>query len=89
MHRISEQMRDNMKSKMGIHISHDYCKGCSLCVSFCPKKVLDVSQELTRMGVYPPFPRHPEKCTGCMICQNICPDFAIYVEEIKETAHPV
>ena len=55
----------------------NWCKGCDLCVEFCPGKVLEHGEE-GRVIV-----GHPEKCTGCHWCELHCPDFAIFVTDIE------
>jgi 2-oxoglutarate ferredoxin oxidoreductase subunit delta len=59
-----------------------WCKGCGICVAFCPRKVL----QLNPMGKS--FLAHPEKCTRCRLCEVLCPDFAITVSP-KPEAPPV
>lgn len=49
------------------------CKGCAICVEFCPTKVLGL-----RRGKVVVL--NPEKCTGCQLCDLRCPDFAITVD---------
>jgi 2-oxoglutarate ferredoxin oxidoreductase subunit delta len=61
--------------KTYFHIIRErYCKGCSICVSFCPRKVL-----VLKAGKV--FAERPELCIGCMMCELRCPDFAIEVRE--------
>ena len=50
-----------------------WCKGCQLCVQFCPVGVLALDSNDH------PFVAHPEKCTGCHWCDTHCPDLAIVV----------
>jgi 2-oxoglutarate ferredoxin oxidoreductase subunit delta len=70
-------------AKIFHHIVRErYCKGCGICVAFCPKKVLEL-----RSGKV--FAAHPELCIGCMLCELRCPDFAIEVREVgEEPAEP-
>ncbi len=53
-----------------------WCKGCGLCVEFCPMKVLALDEDAHPVVVA------PEKCTACHWCDTHCPDFAITVERI-------
>lgn len=55
-----------------IVIVKEWCKGCAICVEFCPKDVLVMN------GGYPEAV-HPEQCNRCQLCDARCPDFAIYV----------
>lgn len=53
------------------------CKGCGICVAFCPKQCL----KLDEMGkVY----QSDDSCISCGLCEMRCPDFAI--EVVKEGA---
>jgi 2-oxoglutarate ferredoxin oxidoreductase subunit delta len=65
--------------KAEIHLIKDQCKGCSYCIQFCPKKVLEESQEMNARGVHPPKIVDENKCVICGFCTAVCPDFAIYV----------
>lgn len=69
--------------KAEIRIIRDLCKGCNFCIDFCPRKVLEKSEELNKRGVYPPKAVDEEKCTLCGFCTAICPDFAIFAVEKK------
>ena len=66
-----------------VRILTEYCKGCELCVVVCPKGTLEMSDELTDLGVRPVRPKADAECTGCTLCYQVCPDAAI---EIWETA---
>jgi 2-oxoglutarate ferredoxin oxidoreductase subunit delta len=65
-------------------IRADRCKGCALCVEFCPTNALALSAEFTAKGYHPPEFIDPEACSGCDLCGMYCPDFAIYGYRIKE-----
>jgi len=67
--------------KAEIHILTDQCKGCGFCIQYCPKKVLEESQEINARGVYPPKVVDEDKCILCGFCMAVCPDFAIFVTE--------
>jgi 2-oxoglutarate ferredoxin oxidoreductase subunit delta len=53
-------------------INIDWCKGCGLCVAFCPRGTLALN--IGKVEV-----QYPENCIGCGLCQQICPDYAIYL----------
>lgn len=60
----------------------DYCKGCGLCVTVCPKKIISMSKsKLTKKGYHPAEITDQEKCIGCAMCATICPDIVIKVEK--------
>lgn len=71
---------DNIEPKRGIiHIIKDRCKGCGFCVEYCPKDVLELSDEFNIKGYHPPFVKNEDDCVYCQLCETICPEFAIFV----------
>ena len=56
-----------------IVINRDWCKGCGICVSFCPTKVLELDRADKSIVV------RPEDCICCRMCELRCPDLAIEV----------
>ncbi|HIE28158.1 TPA: ferredoxin [Candidatus Poribacteria bacterium] len=74
-------------SKAIIHIDETLCKGtegCKLCISFCPREVLGVSETLTARAVHPADVINEEDCTACQLCMLYCPDLAITVQNREE-----
>jgi 2-oxoglutarate ferredoxin oxidoreductase subunit delta len=66
-----------MKGKIIIH--HEKCKGCHLCMTFCPKGAIRISSNLNAKG-YPHAEFDPDKqCTGCATCALMCPEAIIEV----------
>lgn len=57
-----------------IEIKEEWCKGCAICVEFCPQHVLVMKDGVVRV-------RDADACTGCQLCEIRCPDFAIKVSE--------
>ena len=55
------------------------CKGCLLCASVCPKKIINLSERFNRQGYNTVEVTEMERCTGCASCATICPDCAIRV----------
>jgi len=51
-------------------IKKEWCKGCGICVAFCPKEALFLDEKGKAI-------KDKEKCTKCGICETFCPDFAI------------
>lgn len=62
-------------------IESDRCKGCSLCIGACPKKVLAIGTESNKSGYYTAVVVAPEKCIGCCLCAFMCPDCCITVDK--------
>lgn len=56
-----------------IEIIMEWCKGCGICIEFCPKKVLEINQQ----GKV--YVKNIEDCSGCRMCEYRCPDYAITV----------
>mgnify|MGYP006277641441 CR=1 FL=1 len=56
-----------------ITVNTGWCKGCEICVAFCPKDVLEMEGGKVKVA-------RPEHCIKCMLCELRCPDFAITVE---------
>jgi len=67
-----------MKKKFRITIDKKWCKGCALCVNYCPVKILHMGDD------FKVYVTDEEKCVGCLICEYRCPDFAIAVNEVEE-----
>ena len=61
-----------------VHVFDNWCKGCGICIAFCPQQVFEMDDEGR------PVIAHPEKCTACHWCDTHCPDFAIVVTKIEE-----
>ena len=65
-------------------IEEKLCKGCGLCVSVCPKNVLEISKKVNSKGYFPAFQARPEDCITCALCCTMCPDVAITITEIED-----
>ncbi len=62
------------KPKLKEHIiNREWCKGCGICVHFCPKNVLELDEEEKV------FADQKENCICCRLCEFRCPDLAIEV----------
>lgn len=62
-----------------IEIDQEMCKGCEICVSFCPKKVIGTSGKLNASGYLPAVFNDNGECTGCATCAVVCPEAVIEV----------
>ncbi len=65
-------------------IIDDRCKGCGLCVEYCPKDVLVMSKRFNIKGYHPPEIVQTGLCVNCNLCEMICPDFAIFSVAIPD-----
>ena len=62
-----------------IVVDAERCKGCEMCIRFCPKKQIRISEEFNRRGLHYCEFADSGECTGCAICAIMCPDLAIEV----------
>ncbi|MCU0650776.1 MAG: 4Fe-4S dicluster domain-containing protein [Candidatus Omnitrophica bacterium] len=67
-----------------VQIDKQRCKGCYLCVAVCPKKSLQIQENLNKKGFRPVDFKKGSECIGCSFCALICPDCCI--EIIKDEA---
>jgi 2-oxoglutarate ferredoxin oxidoreductase subunit delta len=58
------------------------CKGCELCVAYCPRDVLEMSDVFNAKGYHPPQVQDAQACVACGLCELLCPEFAIFVQEV-------
>ena len=62
------------------------CKGCGICIEFCPQHVLRESERTNAKGYRVPeiAPGQEGACVHCDFCTLICPEFAIYTLEAAQ-----
>ena len=73
--------RDSLDLPRGeVTIIRERCKGCGFCVDYCPRDVLELSEEFNAKGYHPPYTRQAERCVNCDLCEMICPEFAIFCD---------
>ncbi|MGL5328662.1 MAG: 4Fe-4S binding protein [Peptostreptococcaceae bacterium] len=58
-------------------LNTDWCKGCGICVEYCPKKILELKDSKINVIEY-------DKCIKCGLCELRCPDYAIYISKDTE-----
>jgi 2-oxoglutarate ferredoxin oxidoreductase subunit delta len=63
-----------------VKITQDKCKGCGLCITVCPQKILSLSVDTyNNKGIHPIVLIDPEKCVDCGLCSIMCPDMALEI----------
>lgn len=63
-----------MKNRI-LEIAPDWCKGCGICVAFCPKNALELKKEKVSL-------KSENDCILCGQCEMRCPDYAIWIKEV-------
>lgn len=66
-----------MSGKRKLVLDPAWCKGCGICVAFCPKNALELVGERVHM-------REDGQCVLCGQCEMRCPDYAIWLEDMEE-----
>jgi 2-oxoglutarate ferredoxin oxidoreductase subunit delta len=60
--------------------AEELCKGCELCITICPTKILKLDLgRVNSRGYHPAIIYNLTECSGCMSCAKICPDSVITV----------
>ena len=60
----------------------DLCKGCGLCVTACPKKIVALQKEKrNEKGYFTAVCTDQDACISCAMCAMMCPDCAIQIEK--------
>lgn len=66
-----------------VSFDENKCKGCELCTTVCPVKIVTMDRERINVkGYHPATVKEMEKCTACGSCAKICPDVVIKVERL-------
>lgn len=78
-----------MPKRFEVVINQEHCKSCGVCIAFCPRQVLGVSETRNSAGFQPVEVRKPDECTGCTQCAIMCPDACIEVYRVTVTDDPV
>ena len=72
------------KRRFKVFFNTEKCKGCELCISFCPKKIIQLVPEVNAKGFHPAGITKQEECIGCQSCAMMCPDCCISIYELEE-----
>lgn len=60
------------KKEKSLTVNKDWCKGCGICVAFCPKSVLNLEDGKINIKNF-------DACIQCGQCELRCPDYAIWL----------
>jgi len=71
---------NNASASADLFINQEWCKGCGICIAFCPKGALF-------LGNNGKAEKDMEKCTTCGVCETFCPDFAIDLVKRRVSAN--
>lgn len=77
------EKKSKKEKNPSIEINRDFCKGCGICVAFCPKEVLELDDHEKAVV------KRLEKCNACMLCELRCPDIAIEVRSEEREEVPL
>lgn len=61
-----------INDKKSLTVKKDWCKGCGICVTFCPKDVLELKDGKINI-------KDIDACIQCGQCELRCPDYAIWL----------
>ena len=69
------------KIKVDVDINKEVCKGCKLCVSACPKGLIEMvgNGKTNKKGFPYAEVKETYGCTLCTECALMCPDVAIEI----------
>lgn len=71
-------VRSGKKPVFRVEINPSACKGCGLCLAFCPTGCLVISGQANQKGLH--YAEFSDcGCTGCRACALMCPDAAVRI----------
>ena len=73
-----------MDRRFKVLFNRDKCKGCELCVSFCPMKILALDSAVNAKGYHPAGITDQSACIGCASCAQMCTDCCITIYQLEE-----
>ena len=71
-------LEESIVKRCEVFVNQEFCKGCGICVHFCPKKVLELDEQDKVVAA------RPQDCICCRLCELRCPDLAIEVRTEQE-----
>jgi len=63
-----------VKKVKEIVINREWCKGCGICIHFCPKQVLKLDKDNKAIVAA------LDSCISCRFCELRCPELAIEIK---------
>jgi 2-oxoglutarate ferredoxin oxidoreductase subunit delta len=68
-----------MATSRRLEITTGWCKGCTICIAFCPNDVLELDASGKAVVA------RPDDCIWCGDCEVRCPDLAIRIVKEKSS----
>lgn len=70
-------------AKGNVTFDRERCKGCALCATACPVKIVFLDKEtVNSKGYNVATVQQMDQCIGCANCATMCPDGVITVERM-------
>ncbi len=67
------------KNKFIVKIETKNCKGCRLCIVYCQKKNLKLSEKINHLGYKYCEVIDYSNCNGCGACYLMCPEYCVEI----------
>ena len=65
-----------------MNVISERCKGCGLCTTACPKKIVHIQKDKrNKKGYFYAECIDQDACISCAMCATICPDCAIIIDK--------
>jgi 2-oxoglutarate ferredoxin oxidoreductase subunit delta len=71
------EKKSRKQKRAVVEVNRDFCKGCGICVAFCPREVLELDDHEKAVV---------KRMEKCMLCELRCPDMAIEVRTEEQRA---
>jgi 2-oxoglutarate ferredoxin oxidoreductase subunit delta len=84
--RVPVNIKKAIVPKGQVFLIPERCKGCRICIRFCPQDVLQESESVNARGYHLPEVKigRESDCVHCEFCSLVCPEFAIFTIEVEE-----